>query len=443
MEEKTRTISVQTTGCRLNQYESERMAAELYRLGFRRAEKGEKADLYLINTCTVTHRADASSRALIRRAARDNPDGRIVVAGCYVESDPERIAGMRGVDVLIKNTEKEAITTILPRELPDLFSRVSEPDKNCSTAVADFAHHNRAWVKVSDGCNQWCSFCILPTVRGRLRNRPVKDILDEINGLVENGFEEVVLSGIHIGHFKNRTSEPQAKNLAALVRMILVETDLKRIRISSIEPQTMRNDLLELYATANDRICRHWHLPLQSGSSRILKAMQRPYNQAMYVNRATEVKASVANTIIGADIIVGFPGETDEDFEKTRGVCESGLIDYLHVFSYSDREGTPASGYSEKVPVDVIKERNAILTRVSTKLRRTALQRQVGQTLGVISELREVDNRFHYGVADNYMRVRLPDHCRSGKQIINVRITKANDDHLLSELVQSSAIGAA
>lgn len=443
MERKTRTISVQTTGCRLNQYESERMAAELYQLGFRRAEKGEKADLYLINTCTVTHRADSSSRSLIRRAARDNPDGRIVVAGCYVESDPERVTGMRGVDVLIKNTEKESITTILPRELPDLFRRLTEPDKNCSTAVADFANHNRAWLKVSDGCNQWCSFCILPTVRGRLRNRPARDIVTEINGLVENGFEEVVLSGIHIGHYKNRTSEPQVKNLASLIRMILAETDLKRIRVSSIEPQTLRHDLLDLYATSNSRICRHWHLPLQSGSSRILKLMQRPYNQAMYVSRATEVKAAVPGTIVGADVIVGFPGETDEDFEKTRAVCESGLIDYLHVFSYSDRQGTPASGYADKVPTDITKERNAILTRVSTRLRRDALRRQVGTTLGVISELRQVQNRFHYGVSDNYMRVRLPDHCNSGKQIVKVRITAAHDDHLLGELANDAAIGAA
>jgi threonylcarbamoyladenosine tRNA methylthiotransferase MtaB len=441
MPTKTRTISVATTGCRLNQYESERMASELYRLGFRRAEKGEKADLYLINTCTVTHRADASSRHLIRKAARENPEGRIVVAGCYVDSDPERVAGMRGVDVLIKNTDKEAITTILPRELPDLFTDSIEPDKNCSAAVADFAHHNRAWVKVSDGCNQWCSFCILPTVRGRLRNRPVNDILDEVNGLVQNGFEEIVLSGIHIGHYKNRTSEPQAKNLAALVRMILAETDLKRIRISSIEPQALRNDLLNLYATSNSRICRHWHLPLQSGSSRILKAMQRPYNQTMYINRAGEIRAAVPNTIVGADVIVGFPGETDEDFDKTRALCESGLIDYLHVFSYSDRDGTPASQYPDKIPPDVIKERNAILTRLSRRLRFNALNRQVGRTLGVISELRQVQNRFHYGVSDNYMRVRLPDHFESGRKVVPVRISGVMDDYLLGELAVESTQG--
>lgn len=439
MEKQVKTLSVQTTGCRLNQYESERMAAELYQFGFRRAEKGEKADLYLINTCTVTHRADSSSRYLIRKAARENPDGRIVVAGCYVESDPERIAGMKGVDLLINNAEKNDITSILPRQLPDLFAKEPEPDKNCSTTIADFHHHNRAWIKVSDGCNQWCSFCILPTVRGRLRNRGAKDIIDEINGLVENGFEEVVLTGIHIGHYKNRKVEPQVKNLAALVRMIMRDTDLKRLRVSSIEPQTLRYDLLDLYAANSDRICRHWHLPLQSGSTDILKKMRRPYNQAMYVNRATEVKEAVPNTIIGADVIVGFPGETDEDFETTRAVCESGLIDYLHVFSYSDRTGTTASEYDAKINPEVIKERNAILTRISQRLKREALQRQVGEKLGVISEMRTHKNRFHYGVSDNYLRVRLPDHFESGKKIVTVKITGVNDDHLVGDVVSGSS----
>lgn len=440
---RIRKLSVATTGCRLNQYESERMAAELYRYGFVRAEKGEKADLYLINTCTVTHRADSTSRNLISRAARENPDGRIVVAGCYVDSDPETVAGMEGVDVLIPNTDKEDITRILPRHLPELFDDHDEPDKGCSGAIADFYHHNRAWIKISDGCNQWCSFCILPTVRGRLTNRPAIEIIDEINGLVEKGFEEVVLTGIHIGHYKNRKVEPQVKNLAALVRMILRETDLKRVRISSIEPQTVRDELLELYAESRGRICRHWHLPLQSGSTRILKAMRRPYNQAMYLNRLEEVKKAAPETIVGADVIVGFPGETEEDFEKTKGVCESGLIDYLHVFSYSDRTGTTATKMGDKVNPEIIKERNTILTRISKRIRREAMQRQVGQTLGVISEYRKVKNRYHFGVSDNYMRVRLPDNFESGKQIVQVHITDRREDHLIGEINRNSQTSVA
>ncbi|MCB2230622.1 tRNA (N(6)-L-threonylcarbamoyladenosine(37)-C(2))-methylthiotransferase MtaB [bacterium] len=440
---KIRKLSVATTGCRLNQYESERMAAELYRYGFVRAEKGEKADLYLINTCTVTHRADSTSRNLISRAARENPDGRIVVAGCYVDSDPEAVAGMEGVDVLIGNTEKDDITRILPRKLPELFDDSDEPDKGCSGTIADFYHHNRAWIKISDGCNQWCSFCILPTVRGRLNNRPALEIIGEINGLVAKGFEEVVLTGIHIGHYKNRKVEPQVKNLANLLKMIMRETDLKRVRVSSIEPQTVRDELLEVYADSNGRICRHWHLPLQSGSSNILKAMRRPYNQAMYLNRLADVKKIVPETIIGADVIVGFPGETDEDFEKTKGVCESGLIDYLHVFSYSDRTGTTATEMPDKVNPEVIKHRNAILTRVSKRIRCEAMERQVGSTLGVVSEFTKRKNRFHFGVSDNYMKVRLPDNFESGKRIVDVRITECREDQLIGEIADDSLTSVA
>ena len=432
---QTKKLSVETTGCRLNQYESEKMASELYQYGFERAQKGEKADLYLINTCTVTHRADSSSRYLIRRAARQNPNGRIVVAGCYVDSDPEKIAGMKGVDVLISNTQKNDVTKILPQKLPELFDDGHEPDKGCSDTIADFYHHNRAWIKISDGCNQWCSFCILPTVRGRLRNRGAREIIDEINGLVARGFEEVVLTGIHIGHYKNRKVEPQLKNLASLVRMILNETDLPRLRISSIEPQTVRDELLDLYVNSNGRICRHWHLPLQSGSTRILKAMRRPYNQPMYVKRVEEVKKSVPGTVIGADVIVGFPGESDEDFNKTRKVCESGLIDYLHVFSYSDRRDTHASEMANKVNPEVIKERNAILTRISNRLRCEAMARQVGQTLGVISEMKMQKKLFHYGISDNYMKVRLPNHFESGMKIVDVNITGFGDDCLVGDVV--------
>ncbi len=426
-------VSVQTTGCRLNQYESERIATELYRFGFERAKKGERADLYIINTCTVTHRADQSSRNLIRRAARQNPSAGIVVAGCYVDSDPETIAGMEGVDVIIKNAEKESIAEILPRHLPDLFD--TEPDKNCSPHIADFSQHNRAWLKISDGCNQWCSFCILPQVRGKLHHRDAGEILEEIRGLVDAGFEEVVLTGLNMGYYQRRKAELPVKNLAALCRMIIDETDIKRIRLSSIEPQTVRGELLKLYAESDGRICRHWHLSLQSGSSRILKLMRRPYDREIYIKRVAEVKSARPKTVIGADVIVGFPGETDKDFNETKSLAESGLIDYLHVFSYSDRHNTASAAMTDKIQPEIIKERNAILARISRRLRREALRRQVGQTLGVIAEYKQHDGGFHWGISDNYIRVKLPPTYAGGRGIVNVKITEAYDDHVAGVIV--------
>lgn len=426
-------LSVTTIGCRLNQYESEKMAAELYPYGFQRVKDGERADLYLINTCTVTHRADSDCRNYIRRAARQNPNGNIVVTGCYVDNDPEKIAGMEGVDIILKNSEKNDITNIIPNKLPDLFNR--EPDKNCSTLVTDFYDHNRAWLKVSDGCNQWCSFCIIPTVRGRIKNRPALEIINEINSLVEHGYKEIVLTGVHIGHYRNRKTEPQMKNLATLCKFIFSETDLYRLRISSIEPQTVRDEFVEVYSNSSGRICRHIHLPLQSGSSRILQIMRRPYDQKTYIKRATALKKAAPETIIGADVIVGFPGETEDDFQRTCRVAESGLIDYLHVFSYSDRPDTDASKLPDKIRPDIIKKRNAILNRISNKIRNRANKNQIGRVLEVISQHKREEDSSFYGISDNFIKVKLPPSIEQSKEIIKVKVTDANADYVSGNII--------
>ncbi len=410
------------------------MAARIYPFGFRRAEgNDEKADLTIINTCTVTHRADSDCRYLIRRAARHNPNGRIVVVGCYVDHEPERISGMEGVDVIVHNDEKEQIADILPSKIPDLFS--AEPDKSCSPHIEDFHDRNRAWLKISDGCNQWCSFCIITIVRGRLSNRPVAEIVSEINTLVEQGYREVVLTGINMGYYHDRTREPQVKNLAGLCRMIMDETDLGRMRLSSIEPQAVRDDLVQVYADSDGRICRHFHMPLQAASTEILRKMRRPYNQAIYIKRVSDVKAAVPGTTIGADVIVGFPGETDEHFAQTKALCESGLLDYLHVFSYSDRPGTTASEFPDKVNPEVIRTRQKTLSAVSNDLLRANLQRQVGQTLEVIAEHKGDEDGSHFAVSDNYLKVKLPSKEYAGRKIVRAKITAAHDDYLTGELV--------
>ena len=426
-------VALHTLGCRLNQYESEKMAAELYPFGFRRANPGESADLYIINTCTVTHRADSDCRQIIKKAARDNPRGRVVVVGCYVDGDPELVSGIDGVHAVVRNSDKERIAQILPGQFPDLFD--VEPDRSCSTAISDFYGHNRAWLKVSDGCNQWCSFCIIPTVRGRLTNRPALQIIEEVNSLVQNGYQEIVLTGVHLGHYKNRVAEPQMKNLAALCRTILEQTSVARIRLSSLEPQTVREELVQVYAESSGRICRHMHLPLQSGSSRILKLMLRPYDQALYISRVNAVRKAQPGTIVGADVIVGFPGETDADFQQTRRLAESGLIDYLHVFSYSDRAGTPASRMPDKIPSEVIKERNGILTDLSDKLRARALARQIGETLNVIAEHKKQPDQSFWGISDNYLKVKLPSHIEGGKGVVRIRITEAHADYVAGDVV--------
>ncbi len=421
----TRRVSFQTVGCRLNQYETERMAADLHRYGFRRVGRGEAADLYIINTCTVTHRADSDCRYLIRKAARQNPEARIVVAGCFVDKDAAAVEQMEQVHVVIRNREKDSMTKLLAERLPEMFSR--QPIQSDADHIAEFYDHNRAWIKVSDGCNQRCSYCILPRVRGPLNNRPAGEIIDEINDLVEHGYEEVVVTGINLGMYKDRNAEPPVNSLAGICRCILDQTDLRRLRLSSVEPQTIRPDLIQTYAEANGRICRHWHIPLQSGSDRILKLMRRPYDRNRFMRLLGGIRESVPGTIIGADVIVGFPGETEEDFEQSRQVCKSGLIDYLHVFSYSDRPGTyAAEELAEKVNPEVIKARNGVLTAISKNLRLKANQRQIGKVLQVISEHRTSTDNTLWAISDNYVRARMPDGYESSRRIVDFRVTAAD-----------------
>jgi len=419
-------VSLQTVGCRLNQYETERMVVDLYPYGFRRAQPGEKAELYIINTCTVTHRADSSSRYLINKARRENPDAHIVVAGCYVDSDHEEVARIEGVDAVISNQEKPRLAEILSKRLPDLFSEKIETETPDYSEV--FGQYNRAWLKVSDGCNQGCAFCILPRVRGSLINRPVHELLDEIHSLVEAGFYEVVLTGLHLGSYEHINDTYSAKNLAELCRLIIRETDLHRIRLSSIEPQTVTDELLQTFTDLGGRICRHIHTPLQSGSARILKLMRRPYDPQQYLDRVAAVRKAVPLATIGADVIVGFPGETDEDFEQTRQLIKQSGIDYLHVFSYSDRAQTAAAEMSEKVEPQTIKDRCSILRELSSNFRPALLQRQIGQVLEVIPQRKKPDGADFLGVADNYIRVRLPHDHPGGRQVVKVRVTVISDD---------------
>ncbi len=427
-------ISARTIGCRLNQYETEKIATSLIPYGFVRVGKNESADIFVINTCTVTHRADADARNIIRRAARLNPEGKIVVTGCYAGSHADELAQMSDVDLVVTNRDKDKMLSILQSRFPEMFK--SEPISNCSENISDFYLHNRAWLKVSDGCNQWCSFCIIPQVRGRLKNRSALEIINEINSLVESGYEEVVLTGVNLGHYKNRKVEPQIKNLASLCRMILEKTHLHRLRISSIEPQTVRQEMLDVYAQSGGRICRHFHMPLQSGSSKILKEMQRPYDQKIYLKRVEAVKEVNPDTTIGADVIVGFPGETDEDFRETKKVVESGLLDYLHVFSYSDRPNTKASSYDNKTEPKIIRERNQELTEISKKIKENSYIKQLGKNLEIISESTKASNGHFWGISDNFLKVKvsgkLPENSRKA---VKVNIIDYAENHLSGTLI--------
>lgn len=417
-------VALETIGCRLNQYDTERIAAVLTASGFRRVDFDEPADLYIINTCTVTGRADASCRNIISRATRRAGSPPVVVVGCYVDSDPGMVARLHGVDLIVSNKEKGAIVSLLESKFPHLFER--EPAAAQPPGIGEFHQHNRAWIKIGDGCNQRCAYCIIPAVRGPLVNRPAYDIIDEINVLSLNGYSEVVLTGIHIGRYYY----DNIKSIAGLIRLILQETGIARIRLSSIEPQEVDEELIEAMIDGGRRVCRHLHIPLQSGSDKILKAMHRPYNTEDYMATVHRARESIGGIVIGADIIVGFPGETDGDFKASINAADTGLIDYLHVFSYSDRPGTDASKLPAKISPELIKKRNAVLREISGRHYTAALKREVGNIAYAISEHRSDKHDRFWGITDNYLKVMLPENTGGGKEILKLRIIAAAADYV-------------
>lgn len=410
-------MALATVGCRLNQYETEKIADELMSLGLQRRDFWQTADLYILNTCTVTGKADADCRKLINRAYRNNPEAILVVTGCYVAAEKELIAEMKGVDLVVSNDRKMDLARIIQDAYPQLFLTADDTDYHSTEALADDtiaeAHPpHRPMVQIGTGCNQNCSYCIVPKVRGGLVSFESSSIIEEISALAADGYSEVVLTAVHIGKYRK-----DGLTLGGLVREILKQTKIGRVRLSSLEPNELDDELLEFVA-AHDRVCRHLHLPLQSGSDVILRAMRRPYGREAYLKTIQRVKEANPDITVGCDLIVGFPGESEDDFADSLEILKSGYIDYGHVFSYSDRPGTRASEIIEKVPVADIKSRNRRARTVCDKNRRRKLQQQIGKEFGVISERTPGRDGLYRGVSDNYIKVKLPQFTGGGREII-------------------------
>lgn len=435
------TVALETIGCRLNRYETERLASELTALGLRRVAAHDCADLYILNTCTVTAAADADCRKLIGRAIRTNRDAVIVVAGCYAVAQRDRLSQLAGVGLVIGNDEKPRLAAILKDRFPHLFvAPGSVVDAGEDGVVRPECHNfdddlspdalslNRPLVKIGDGCNQRCAYCIVPDVRGPLMSIPADAITGEINRLVDEGYDEAILTAVHIGRY-----DDSGLDLAGLVQKILDTTAIRRLRLSSLEPNELDGSLLDLVAH-HPRVCRFLHLPLQSGSDRILRLMRRPYTKAEYLAVAEKVKRADPDVTIGCDLIVGFPGETEGDFEASLAIMNSGLIDYGHIFSYSDRPGTVAAQLPDKTPPAVIKDRNRRARDIGRANRRRHLDSQIGRVLEVISEGRLQKGGFYWGVSDNYLKVRMPDGTGGGRRIVRIRPAKRIEDHLDGEI---------
>ncbi|MCE2791321.1 MAG: tRNA (N(6)-L-threonylcarbamoyladenosine(37)-C(2))-methylthiotransferase MtaB [Blastopirellula sp.] len=374
----TAKLKTYTLGCKVNQYETEFVRQGLLRAGYQDVAEDETADVCIVNTCTVTAEGDSKSRQVIRRLHKDNPDARIVVMGCYATRAPDEVRRLPGVVEVV--TDK--------RELPDLLGRHGVVD--LPTGIAGLTGHRRAFVKVQDGCLLNCSYCIIPKVRPQMYSRQLEDVLREIEGLEQNGYQEVVLTGIHLGHygvdFNRGLPRQEWTRLATLVRQICRRTTRLRVRLSSIEATEVTRELIDVMVEYAERFCPHLHVCLQSGSDRILRLMRRRWSAKRIIDRCQLVAERLARPAFTTDVIVGFPGETAEDFAATESVCRQIGFAKLHVFPFSPRRGTAAAEMSEQVDGNIKAARVDKLMELDRELRGVYLDQLLGSEITVMAE---------------------------------------------------------
>jgi threonylcarbamoyladenosine tRNA methylthiotransferase MtaB len=404
------TVAIATLGCKVNQFESEALMSALEQRGYGLVPFGEGADITIINTCTVTHRADFQSRQLVRRAFRSNPKSLIIVTGCYSQLEPETLAGIEGVKYLLGNREKGQIPDLLPLMREGGFPRIRVSDIHEETLFSDlplpsFHCHTRAFLKIQDGCDARCSYCIVPHARGQGRSLPPERVMEHLKGLKERGFKEVVLTGIHIGSYGLDLSPPFT--LEKLLRRIEEEETPDRIRLSSIEPLDFSADLVASLSQSA-KVCRHLHIPIQSGDDEILRRMNRNYGRSYLSDLIQELHRRIPKLSIGADVIVGFPGEAEERFKSTYELIESLPFSYLHIFPFSKRKGTPAFQFPQRVDEAVIKKRAEEMRELGKQKQQTFYRQFLHEELNVLVEDRkEKESGRWKGLSRNYIPVLL------------------------------------
>ena len=404
------TVSIATLGCKVNQFESEALMSALEQRGYGLVPFGEGADITIINTCTVTHRADFQSRQMVRRAFRSNPKSLIIVTGCYSQVEPEALAGIEGVKYLLGNREKGLIPDLLPLMQKGELSRIQVGDIQkealfSDTPLSSFHSHTRAFLKIQDGCDARCSYCIVPHARGRGRSLPPERVLEHLKVLKERGFKEVVLTGIHIGSYGLDLSPPFP--LGKLLRRIEEEETSHRIRLSSIEPLDFSEGIIS-FLSQSAKVCPHLHIPIQSGDDEILKKMNRNYDRSLLSGLVQELHQRIPKLSIGADLIVGFPGETDEKFKETYELIQSVPLSYLHIFPFSKRKGTPASQFPHQVDEGKIKKRAERMRELDKEKRQIFYRQFFDQELNVLVEdRREKESGRWKGRSRNYIPVLL------------------------------------
>jgi threonylcarbamoyladenosine tRNA methylthiotransferase MtaB len=402
-----RTVSIATLGCKTNQFESAAMEERLRDAGYQIIPFEEGAELVVVNTCTVTTSTDSQSRNLIRRARRLNLDCRVIVTGCYAQIDPEAIRAIPGVAMVIGNDEKKDLLRYLAEEQEDQLIAVGNPSTGRGTSplsLSTFTERSRAFVQIQNGCDAFCSYCIIPYARGSSRSLEVDEVLRQVRKLADHGFPEVVLTGIHMGAY-GQDLQPKS-NLLELVRLIEADIELPRLRLGSIEPTEIPDQLIDLMA-CSDRLCPHLHIPLQAGDNNVLQRMNRHYGVQFFHELIMRIHDKLPEAAIGLDVIAGFPGETETEFEHTCRLIESLPVSHLHVFPFSRRPGTPAADMAGQLSGDLIKERCSILRSLGEEKNRQFAEKFIGRVLEVVVEGGEKGG-LGRGLARNYLNVYFP-----------------------------------
>ena len=429
-------VAFYTLGCKVNQYETEAMLELFEKEGYEKAETEDYADVYVINTCTVTHMSDRKSRQYIRRMKKKNPDAIIAVVGCYSQVSPEEILSIDEVNLVMGTNDRKKIVEEVKKI--DASRKVSTVDDIMKVKAFEEIEINktngktRAFMKIQDGCDRYCSYCIIPYARGRVRSRDLESIVKEVENLASNGYKEVVLTGIHVASYGKDIKETDIKLLDVIKQINDIE-GIERIRLSSVEPILFTDEFVEAVSTM-DKVCPHYHLSLQSGCDETLKRMKRRYTTEEYKTIVDRLRAAIPNVSITTDVIVGFPGETNEEFDKTYEFLKDIELTHMHVFKYSPRKGTPAATMENQVDPSTKHDRSEKLLQLNEENFNKFGQKMLDKEFNVLFEQKVGDNKYE-GLTENYVKVIVESDNDISEQILKVKIKDVKNEFLEGILV--------
>jgi len=427
-------VAFYTLGCKVNQYETEAISEIFENSGYELVEFEDKADVYVINTCTVTSMSDRKSRQVIRKAKKTNPDSIVIVVGCYAQTSPDEVKNIKGVNIVVGTKDKGSILKYLEEyekdkigiEYVEDIMKVREFER---LEVKSYKDRTRAFLKIQDGCNQYCSYCIIPYARGNIRSKAPEEVLAEVQSLAERGFKEVVLTGIHLASYGK---DLKTVTLLDVIKEINKISGIHRIRLGSIEPLLLSEEFVQEIKDI-EKLCPHFHISLQSGCDLTLKRMNRKYDAAFYKNVVERLRANISDVAITTDIMVGFPGETNEEFESTFKFLKDIKLAKTHVFKYSPRKGTPAASFEKQVSAEVKEERSNRLIELSDENAKLFNSKFLNREMPVLFE-QKMDDGFTEGHTTNYIRVLCKDNDRLKGNICNVEIMDIKDDYLIGSI---------